>query len=217
MAQAALPPARSGAELGKAAHDALRRWARAGDREAAAAAQEFLGLFRELQADTRLPRAERESLQQKVRGRLLSLAPQITKRAAIEKRLAKEGRPASVGAAIVGQPVLAQFGGFGGQGFGGQGFGGGGGGFGAPGFGGGMGMVGGAPGGAVGGNALLGDAGPDLVDLIQKTISPASWDVNGGLGSIYYWRPGFSIVVRQTDGVHEQLADMIQQLQRAGN
>lgn len=39
------------------------------------------------------------------------------------------------------------------------------------------------------------DAGPELVELIQKTISPAHWNVNGGPGSIYYWRPGRALVI----------------------
>ncbi len=31
-----------------------------------------------------------------------------------------------------------------------------------------------------------------LVDLIQRTISPSSWDVNGGNGSVRYFAPSRS-------------------------
>jgi hypothetical protein len=53
-----------------------------------------------------------------------------------------------------------------------------------------------------------------LVDLIQRTVAPSSWDVNGGPGTIYYFRPSRALVVRQTDEVHGQLSDALQQIQR---
>lgn len=57
----------------------------------------------------------------------------------------------------------------------------------------------GGPGGAPRSNAQ------DLIDLIQNTIAPESWDVMGGPGTIMYWEPGFALVIRQTDDVHEQI------------
>ncbi|HJT35739.1 MAG TPA: hypothetical protein VJ783_27165 [Pirellulales bacterium] len=48
----------------------------------------------------------------------------------------------------------------------------------------------------------------DLIDLIQNTIAPESWDVMGGQGTIMYWEPGFALVVRQTDDVHEQIGGL---------
>ncbi|MHC4181294.1 MAG: hypothetical protein ACYSWU_27675, partial [Planctomycetota bacterium] len=117
--------------------------------------------------------------------------------------------------------VLAQVGGFGrpggfGGGFGRQGGfampGFGGGGFGGPGMGGGM--MGGGPFGAAGQNSF--DHGQELVDLIQQTIAPQTWDVNGGLGSIYYWRPGRALVIRQTGEVHDQVGGLLEQFGRMG-
>lgn len=195
--QASLP-ARSGTELAKAAHETLRRWAKVADKEASVAAREFLAIYDELQRDVQLPRDEREQLRSKVRGRLAKLIPQLNKNTAADKRAADKGHPASVDAAAIHTPILGQIGGAGGL------------------RGAGAGMAGPGGGAFGGGNSLVGDAGPDLVDLIQKTIAPPSWDVNGGPGAIYYWRPGMSIVVRQTDDVHEQLNDLLQQLQRAG-
>ena len=54
------------------------------------------------------------------------------------------------------------------------------------------------------------------MELIQRTIAPASWDVNGGPGTIQYWRPGRALVVRQTDEMHERIGDVLKQLDRAG-
>ena len=74
---------------------------------------------------------------------------------------------------------------------------------------------GGGPGSAPG-NADE-DYGPSLVELIQNTISPESWDVNGGPGSIYYWRGQHALVVRATGEVHDAIGDVMEQLNRAGN
>lgn len=58
------------------------------------------------------------------------------------------------------------------------------------------------------------DFGPMLVALIQDTISPPSWDVNGGSSTIQYWRPGMALVVRAPQGVHEQIGPVMGQLRR---
>ncbi len=76
-------------------------------------------------------------------------------------------------------------------------------------------------GGQARGNAARGrqandDYGPELVELIQETVAPGSWDINGGTGTIYYWRPGRAIVVRQRGDVHEEIGGVLRQLQRAG-
>lgn len=60
------------------------------------------------------------------------------------------------------------------------------------------------------------DAGPLLVDLIQKTIAPGHWASQGGPGTIYYWRPGRAMVIRATQQAHEQIGDVLRQLQQAG-
>ena len=58
------------------------------------------------------------------------------------------------------------------------------------------------------------DRGQELVDLIQSTIAPHTWDVNGGVGSIFYWQPGHALVVRGRGEIHEQVGGAIGQLRR---
>jgi hypothetical protein len=41
-----------------------------------------------------------------------------------------------------------------------------------------------------------------LIALIQTTIEPSSWQVNGGPGTIYFHAPSMSLVVRQTSEFH---------------
>ncbi|MBI3839488.1 MAG: hypothetical protein HY288_16330 [Planctomycetia bacterium] len=54
--------------------------------------------------------------------------------------------------------------------------------------------------------------GQELVDLIQKTIAPGTWDVNGGLGVIRYFENKQVLVIRQSDEVHGQLEGLIRGL-----
>jgi hypothetical protein len=167
---------RSGRELKKATEEALRRWARCEDKKAAAAAREFLVLYRELQRDDKLGRATRNRLYSKVRYRLLALAPQIAKRAAIDKRLAKQKAARSQATTATTDQSADK-----------------------P-------TTGGARGGGAVGND---DHGEQLVELIHATIFPHTWDVNGGLGSMYYWRNGRALVVRQSQEGHEQLEHLL--------
>jgi hypothetical protein len=67
---------------------------------------------------------------------------------------------------------------------------------------------------AFGGPPGTGDYAEELLDLIQRVVSPRSWARNGGQGQIRYWPPGQAIVVRQTEEVHEQLAILLEQLRR---
>lgn len=53
-----------------------------------------------------------------------------------------------------------------------------------------------------------------LIDLITSTISPDSWDVNGGNGAIQPFVANLSLVISQTQDVHEQIADLLDQLRR---
>ncbi len=53
-----------------------------------------------------------------------------------------------------------------------------------------------------------------LIDLITTTIAPDSWDVNGGNGAIQPFVANLSLVVSQTQDVHEQIADLLDQLRR---
>lgn len=198
--------ARSGRELMAACRGALQRWARVGDADATVAAIELLGLYRELQQDTGLAVAQREGLRLVVRRRLLALAEQIERQAAARRRekAAAAGADAQVPPSIqAGQQTaaLAQQAAW-------------------PGMGPGM-MPGGLGAGMMGpmGGAANqpADAGEQLVELIRQTIAPDMWLEMGGPGSMYYWLPGRALVVRQTDEVHEQIADLLRQLRRAGN
>lgn len=56
------------------------------------------------------------------------------------------------------------------------------------------------------------DHGQELLELIQDTIKPESWDARGGLGTIKYWPMGHAMVVRQTGEVHEQLGRLLMDL-----
>jgi hypothetical protein len=182
-------PVRTGRVLENAVHQALRHWARPRDSETKQAAQELIGLYRELQRDTSLTKDDRTQLRLMVRSRLVSLAQQISRHAAREARLAGSNAPQHVGVAKA-DAVLSQVG---------------------------MGMPGaGMQGGGAGNNNGPDDAGPDLVDLIQKTISPATWDVNGGPGSIYYWRNQRAIVVSAPGEVHEEIGGLLEQMDRLG-
>jgi hypothetical protein len=192
IAAKAQPATRTGHELADAVGTSLRHWAKAADKDADAAARELLGLYKEVQQDTGLPRAQRDDLQKKLRYRLAQLAKQISHRVACAARRAS-AKPDSV-SVDKGAKVLGQMGGGGGAGMAMQG----------------------NPGG---GNAAATDqdAGEDLVQLIQTVIAPKSWEANGGPGTIYYWRPQRAIVVRNTSEVHEQLSDTLEQLERASH
>lgn len=56
------------------------------------------------------------------------------------------------------------------------------------------------------------DYGPQLVEIIQATISPATWDINGGNGSVVYFAPSRALVVRARETVHRQVGDLLWQL-----
>ena len=49
------------------------------------------------------------------------------------------------------------------------------------------------------------DYGTRLVQLIQSTIAPKAWDVNGGSSTIIYYRPLFLLVVRAPMDVQEDI------------
>lgn len=48
-----------------------------------------------------------------------------------------------------------------------------------------------------------------LIELIQNTIAPTSWDVRGGQGSIRFFAPAQVLVIRQTGGIHDQVGAAI--------
>jgi general secretion pathway protein D len=53
-----------------------------------------------------------------------------------------------------------------------------------------------------------------LIDLIQNTVSPTTWNTVGGQGAIQPFATNLSIVVSQTQEVHEEIADLLEQLRR---
>jgi hypothetical protein len=54
----------------------------------------------------------------------------------------------------------------------------------------------------------------ELINLIQTTIAPDTWAVNGGRGTIAFYPPLNVLVVRQTAEAHQQLGDTLGQLRR---
>jgi HPt (histidine-containing phosphotransfer) domain-containing protein len=60
-----------------------------------------------------------------------------------------------------------------------------------------------------GGAPIPPDWGPDLVDLIERTINPSFWDVVGGPGTVYYYRPLQCLVVTATAEVHGNVGGLL--------
>jgi hypothetical protein len=59
------------------------------------------------------------------------------------------------------------------------------------------------------GGAAVRDDGRQLVELIQQTIAPSSWDVNGGPGTVMYYPPLRVLVIRQTGETHGVIGDVL--------
>ena len=68
----------------------------------------------------------------------------------------------------------------------------------------------------MGGQAQPDDNGVALVELIQQTIRPNIWDVNGGEASIVYFAPLRALVVRAPGGIHRRTGDLLNRLRVAG-
>jgi general secretion pathway protein D len=67
------------------------------------------------------------------------------------------------------------------------------------------------PGGLGGGTQADFDS---LIQLITTTVKPSTWDSVGGPGSIAPFETNLSIVVSQTQDVHEEIVDLLEQLRR---
>jgi general secretion pathway protein D len=67
------------------------------------------------------------------------------------------------------------------------------------------------PGGMGGGSAADFDT---LIDLITSTIAPTTWSDVGGPGSVEGFETNLSLVVSQTQEVHEDIVDLLEQLRR---
>ena len=53
-----------------------------------------------------------------------------------------------------------------------------------------------------------------LIELITATIQPNTWDEVGGPGSVKEFATNLSLVVSQTQDVHEEIVDLLEQLRR---
>ena len=85
---------------------------------------------------------------------------------------------------------------------------------GGAGVGGGMGGMTAGPGGPPAGGAANADF-DSLIDLIVSTVEYDSWMENGtGQGEIQPFPTNLSLVISQTQPVHEQIADLLEQLRR---
>ena len=66
-------------------------------------------------------------------------------------------------------------------------------------------------------SGLGGAAGADfqsLINLITSTVSPNSWDEVGGPGAVESFNGNLSLVISNTQEVHDQIADLLDQLRR---
>jgi hypothetical protein len=184
------PIARSPKQMRDAVAETLRRANAAKGNDLGAAVKSLLDVYRDLVRDTQLPVKERSRLGLQVRARLQRFANQFRYEAnqtttgrpndSVAVQQAENG-PAIAGGAGVGGGEAARGGAFGG--------------------------------GAFGGNDAFEKAananGADLVDLIQKTIDPPSWEVNGGVGSIVYFNNLRVLVVRQTADGQEDIGGVL--------
>jgi len=53
-----------------------------------------------------------------------------------------------------------------------------------------------------------------LIDLIETTVAPDTWECVGGPGTIAPLETNLSLVVKQTQEVHKQIVDLLEQLRR---
>ncbi len=61
------------------------------------------------------------------------------------------------------------------------------------------------------------NTGDELIDLIQTTVAPDTWDINGGPGAIRYFRPLNALVIRAPGSTHHEVGEMLEQLRRLQN
>lgn len=183
---------RDGKVLVAAVQDTFKRWRNIKAEQAEDAAHEFLAIYQELESATQIPNPAKTKLQKTVRSKLTALSRLITKNVKSEQakaKLADKSRPQSVKVPENQPAVAAQR------------------------------MAGGRT--WNNGNIDRDDydrlgriGGEQLVEVIKKTIRPASWDDNGGNGTIVYWGTQRFLIITQTDEVHEQIGGLMGQLRR---
>lgn len=59
------------------------------------------------------------------------------------------------------------------------------------------------------------DYGPELVALIEATISPDTWNINGGPSAIVYYAPLHAIIISAPDDVHSRVGGVLGQMRTA--
>jgi hypothetical protein len=192
-ATSSAPAARTIPEWRTAVSTVLKETASHTRAEPADVVPQLVALYQELKTENRLVPSERQALLSKLRSRLWQLESQLVRRL---KRAEQTHKTASKSTAPiadtvrvpvdrqVGVTVLAQQ-------FGGA-----------------------SQPGAAAGPAAAPRGGWELVELIHNTIAPESWDVNGGKGSVSFYSPLNVLVVRQSEAVHDELADVLGQLRR---
>jgi hypothetical protein len=136
-------------------------------------------LYRQLNADRQMPFRERTALGGALRTRLHGWQQQLA--AQRQRDLAAQRQRAVRLPAAKDRPVLAQ-------------------------------QLPGAPGAQAAGPIAPqppADHSRELIEVIEATIAPSSWESRGGRGTIAFWSLGHGLVVRQTGEVHEQLGDLL--------
>ena len=182
----AKPAKRLAAEIDREISAALKREATAKSlKERGAAIEQLCSLHHEITSDERFATLDQmQSLRAKIWGRLVKVKTDL------KRQLAKEGQPqlddAQSEAAqyatsnLAGAMSLADF-------------------------------ATGSPSGlfARGGAAQTEANAQQLIELIQRTISPDFWDVVGGPGTIFYYPQLQVLVIRATSEVHDDIGGVV--------
>lgn len=71
--------------------------------------------------------------------------------------------------------------------------------------------IGFGPGGVSGGTQPDFDS---LIDLLTATVAPTTWDEVGGPGGVMGFETNLSLVISQTQEVHDEIVDLLEQLRR---
>jgi hypothetical protein len=193
-------------ELRNAIRETMRREATTDDpAERAEAIRELTGLFTEIRRDTQLAQDERKRLHALVWSRLTRIKKELKAKIAREQRSAKRVRPKADDTILLDAQADQQLVAAMGQQFSM-----------ASQLTGGPAAVVARCGEAFGGRPGTADYGEELVELIERTIAPETWESAGGNGSIYYFYPLKVLVIRQTGEVHGHTSGLLDGLRRAG-
>lgn len=185
-------------EIRRAVHDALRSQASTTDAAQEAAVRELIALYYEVQASALFSEPTQKQLSGLIRNRLARVQK------ALQQDIDPIENPPGPADPLAPQAILAQIpGNRAGQ---------------NPQRGPAAGNVpqqrasGSRPGGGGNFNAATVRNAENLIDLIETTIAPKSWQSAGGMGTIMYFSPSQVLVIRQTDGIHAQVGAGIQNL-----